>query len=173
MIIEKIIQYGALVFLYSFVPYLIISIYKKDLPLPTKGRQYNYKGKRAIFLSLFFLVIFGTFLYKEVLYSDLLMFFVSLVIGFPIAFVLHGTLSQNKLATVVSDRIEPRKIEKSSLILWGIVGVFAGFISGGLISSGLGALFSLSHNFITVIFIFIFFITIFIVAWRGAKTTWM
>lgn len=173
MIIEKIIQYSAFAFLYSLVPYLIISIYKKNLPLRTIGSQYNYKGKRAIFLSLFFLVIFGTFLYKEILHSDPIMFFVSLAIGFPIAFILHGNLSKNNWATVVLDRIEPRKIEKSSLILWGIVGVFAGFISGGLISSGLGALFSLSHNFITVIFIFTFFITIFIVAWRGAKTTWM
>lgn len=101
------------------------------------------------------------------------MFFVSIAIGFPVAFILHSILSKNNWATVVPDRIEPRKIELVSLILWGIVGVFVGFISGGLISSGLGILFSLSHNFITAIFIFTFFTTVIIVAWRGAKTKWM
>lgn len=173
MIVEQIVKYLMLVLLYSIIPYLIISIYKKDLPILTKYWQYNYKGQRAIYLSLFLLLIFGTFIYKEILHSNPIIFLASFVIGFPIAFIIHSNLSKNSQATVVPDKIKPKEIKASNLILWGIVGLFVGFISGGLISSGLGAIFSLSPQAIRVIFVFVFLFAVALTAWRGSRTTWV
>lgn len=61
MVNEQIIRYSALVLLYSLVPYLIISIYKRNLPILDQGRQYNYKGKRSIFFIIIFSCYFWHF----------------------------------------------------------------------------------------------------------------
>ncbi len=164
---EIISQIFLLVFFSMISAYLIISIFKKELP----DGQYNYKGARAVFLSIFFLVIFAVpLLWREIKKCDLVLIIPSLIIGVFSAFVLWGNYSKNP-GIIVPEKIKPRKIKISNLILWGIVGIFAGFIAGGFIFSL--ASIKLSQSFASAIGIFIFSFTVVFIAWLGARTTWL
>lgn len=165
-------QLFLLIFFSIVCVYLIISIFKKELPIPTRYRQYNYRGIRAIFLSIFFFVILSPRLIDAIKNSSLIIVLTSLIIGAYSAFVLHNIFSSRRETTIVSDKIKPRKIKASNLVLWGIVGIFVGFITSGLISSIVSIIFP--HNiFITITSILIFLSTVIFIAWLGARTTWL
>ncbi len=184
LIFSQLIDYLLLYGFVSFFPvYLITSIYKKELPIFVlythgRGRNLDYKGRKAIFVSIVFIFLYllflpGLFGMKT---FNLLLFLLSFPIGISFAFILHNYLQKyftNNPESVIPNKIPSRKLEISNLILWGIVGIFVGFIFGGLISLVLGVIFNFSSNFIDIIFICVFLITIILVALFGARTTWM
>lgn len=168
-------QLFLLVFFSAICVYLIISIFKKELPILTRFRQYNYrqynyKGKRAIILSIFFLIFTLPILFSAIKNSNLITILISSIIGIYLAFILHNILVMYP-GTVVPEKIKPRKIEISKLILWGVVGIFIGFITTGLTLSL--ALIIFPHIFAIIIGILVFSITVAFVAWWGARTTWL
>lgn len=161
-------QLFLLVSLSAICFYLIISIFKKELPTEgiTLCDNHNYKGKRAIFLSIFFLVILTlpaliSFSEKENIFVLL-----SLLIGLIIAIISHKYFVEHP-GTIVPDKIKPRKIETSNLILWGIVGIFAGFIIAMLTFSFVSFIFS--YNFAIIMSILLFLTTVVFIAKHGAK----
>ena len=169
---ELLSQIFLLVFFSMISAFLVISIFKKELPVLTRYSQYNYKGKRAIFLSTFFLIIFAfPLLWREINKSDLILVTPSLIIGVCIAFVLHGNYSKNP-GIIVPEKIKPRKIIASNFVLWGIVGIFAGFISAGLLSQ-LALIAFRSDSLAIAVGISVFSFTVVLIAWLGARTTWL
>lgn len=155
--------------------YLIISILKRKFPMPgpVGGHDQYFKGWKAVVYASFFLIMISPLFFRI---EKVGYFLFSLIIGIPVAFVLHNSMLRSfakSPSSFIADNIPPRKIEISNLILWGVVGIFVGIIVGGLVSSALGASLNLTPNLISVIFIFTFLIVVYLTAWWGARTTWL
>ncbi len=152
--------------------YFIISILKKKLPLPTRYENYIYEGKRAIFLSLFFLFFCLSFIFFNIGKSDLNKFLISLLIGVPIAFILHLSLLKvfRCFGIIVPEKTKTRKITVSNLILYGILGIFIGFIFFFPTNFVFNGIFNLSFNAVIIIYFLIFIIIVVLTAWLGARS---
>lgn len=163
------------VFQSTIIAYLIISIFKRKLPLPKHlgGHGYYYKGWKAIVMSFFFLFIILPLFFRIENFD--LIFFLSLIIGISIAFVSHNLLCKSfaeNPSLVIPDKIPPRKLEASNLILWGIVGIFPGFFTF-MFAAILFGMIGFSYNVSIILAIPIFIATIILIARWGARTTWM
>lgn len=174
---SQISQLFLYIILLSLAVYLLISIYKKELPiliitkLPGMGKGFNLKGWKAIFISVILLIIFIPFL---IINFNLTFFLLALIIGIPIAYLLHNSVHKffkKNPGFAILNKFPPRKIKTSNLILYGIVGIFIGifiFMFANIIFRAIG----FSINLSIILSIPVFLITIILTARWGARTNW-
>lgn len=174
---QSLLQLFLYIFIFSLTVYLLVSIYRKELPIIFPIRLsgvkvgFHLKGWRAIFLSVFLLFIFIPFLIVK---FNLIFFLLSFIVGIPSAFILHSSFHKffkRNPGFVISNKFPPRKIETSNLILYGILGIFIGiftFMFANIIFRVVG----FSVNVAIIFSILVFLTTIILTARWGAKTNW-
>ncbi len=172
---QSLLQLFSYIFIFSLTVYLMISIYRKELPIMIitrgMGKGFHLKGRRAIFLSVFLLFIFIPFL---IVNFNLIFFLLSFIIGIPSAFILYNSFQKffkRNPGFIISNKFPPRKIETSNLILYGIFGIFIGiftFMFANIIFRTTG----FSINVSIMLSVPVFLITVILTARWGARTNW-
>lgn len=175
----------------GFISFFLISILKKELPAGDR----LLKGKRAVFVSLFFLIILLPLAFNEIENFSWIQFLTSFVVVFPVMifihkFSAHPGLFWERIAPhkgtqqginpyafifgkiVVPENIPPRKVVASNLILWGFVGAFIGLFFSFFIYL-LVASFGASNILAAVAGALVFIITVIFISYRGSRTRWM
>jgi len=159
------------VLLSTILVFLVISIIAKRLFWILVIIIYEYRGWKAVVLSLTILFLSLFVLYVTVFNQDYFntkQFLASFVLGVPFAFVLHKIcigLSNRGLTVYRTKTTRPRT--KKSVIEWAIAGFFIGIPAYALVFMLVEAVFGIYIAILATLLTSIVFILFF--AWWGSR----